>query len=86
MPKRKPRKINRPALNQQIRQAREAAGLTQRELAAKFFGPRKGSVSQRFIWGLESGDKEPNVHHLIAIAKATGHMFPIDADTVMFAD
>jgi transcriptional regulator with XRE-family HTH domain len=79
MPKRKTRKIPRPALNQEIRDARLAAKLTQRELADAI------GVSQRFVCGLESGEKEPNVHHLIAICKATGHTVGIDQDTVLFA-
>ncbi len=78
MPKREPRKPTRPALNIQIRDARLAAGMTQRDLGAEL------KVAQRFIWGLESGEKEPNVRHLIAICEATGCEFLIDSETVMF--
>ncbi len=77
LPKRKRR---RPALNQQIREARLSAKLTQRQLADKL------DVSQRFVCGLESGEKEPNVHHLIAICEVTGHTFAIGRDTVFVAE
>lgn len=80
MPKRKPRPIIRSGLNEQIREVRKAAKLTQSELADAI------GASQRFVSGLESGEKTPNIHHLIAIAEATGHTFAIDAETVIFAD
>jgi len=80
MPKRKPRQITRPGLNEKIREVRLAAKMTQRELADAI------GHSQAFIHQLESGDVRPNVHHLIAIAEATGHTFAIGADTVIFAE
>ena len=73
-----PRKIIRPGLNEQLREVRKSAGLTQAELAAAL------GTSQRFVSGLESGEKTPNIHHLIAIAEATGHTFAVDAETVVF--
>ncbi len=76
MPKRKPR---RPALNQQIREARLAAKMHQRELAAKI------GATQQFVQLLEAGTTSPNVRHLIAICKATGCEFSIDRKTVIVA-
>ena len=79
MPKRKLRPVIRPGLNEQIREVRQTARLTQIELANAI------GVTQRFISGLERGEKTPNIHHLIAIAEATGHAFAIDAETVVFS-
>lgn len=70
----------RPSLHGQIREARLAANMTQAELAKAM------SVSQRFVFALESGDRTPNVHHLIAVCKATGCEFPIDKDIVVFVE
>jgi len=80
MPKRKPRQITRPGLNEKIREVRLAAKMTQRELADAI------GHSQAFVHQLESGRTAPNVHHLIAIAEATGHTFAIDAETVIFVE
>ena len=78
MPKRTPRKISRPGLNEKIREVRTAAKMTQRELADAI------GHSQAFVHQLESGQARPNLQHLIAIADATGHKFGYDGETVIF--
>jgi transcriptional regulator with XRE-family HTH domain len=45
---------------------REAAGLTQRQLAAKL------SRSNSFVWKLEAGERQLNVLEFIEIAKVLG--------------
>ncbi len=46
--------------------AREAAGLTQRQLAAKL------KRSNSFVWKLEAGERQVNVLEFIEIAKVLG--------------
>jgi transcriptional regulator with XRE-family HTH domain len=46
--------------------ARQAAGLTQRQLAAKL------KRSNSFIWKLEAGERQINVLELIEIARVLG--------------
>lgn len=54
------------ALIAAIAEARHAAGLTQRQLAAKL------KRSNSFIWKLEAGERQLNVLELIEIAKTLG--------------
>ena len=68
MPKRK-------TLNDEIREVRLAAGLTQYELGAAI------KVPQDFLSRLEGGTKKLNARHLIAICKATNGTFVIDKNT-----
>jgi transcriptional regulator with XRE-family HTH domain len=53
--------------------AREAAGLTQRQLAAKL------KRSNSFVWKLEAGERQLNVLEFIEIAKVLG----VKASTLM---
>ena len=52
---------------------REAAGLTQRQLAAKL------KRSDSFVWKLEAGERQLNVLEFIEIARALG----VKASTLM---
>jgi transcriptional regulator with XRE-family HTH domain len=54
------------ALIAALAEARRAAGLTQRQLAAKL------KRSNSFIWKLEAGERQLNVLELIEIAKTLG--------------
>jgi transcriptional regulator with XRE-family HTH domain len=54
------------ALIAAIAQARHAAGLTQRQLAAKL------KRSNSFIWKLEAGERQLNVLEFIEIARTLG--------------
>jgi transcriptional regulator with XRE-family HTH domain len=54
------------ALIAAIAEARGAAGLTQRQLAAKL------KRSNSFIWKLEAGERQLNVLEFIEIAKILG--------------
>ena len=54
------------ALIATIAKARRAAGLTQRELAAKL------KRSNSFIWKLEAGERQVNVLEFIEIARTLG--------------
>jgi transcriptional regulator with XRE-family HTH domain len=54
-------------LRNQLRRARETAGLTQRELAAKLV------LSERHFARLESGETDPNARVLFAWAHAVGY-------------
>lgn len=62
-------------LGSQIRDARQAAGLTQRDLAERV------DVRQPFIAAIEAGTKIPSVGLTVAIAAATKTTFSIDAKT-----
>jgi len=53
--------------------ARDAAGLTQRQLAAKL------KRSDSFVWKLEAGERQLNVLEFIEIAKVLG----VKASTLM---
>jgi len=53
--------------------AREAAGLTQRQLAAKL------KRSNSFVWKLEAGERQINVLEFIEIARVLG----VKASTLM---
>jgi transcriptional regulator with XRE-family HTH domain len=53
--------------------ARKAAGLTQRQLAAKL------ERSNSFVWKLEAGERQVNVLEFIEIAKVLG----VKASTLM---
>jgi transcriptional regulator with XRE-family HTH domain len=53
--------------------ARDAAGLTQRQLAAKL------KRSNSFVWKLEAGERQLNVLEFIEIAKVLG----VKASTLM---
>ncbi|HEY3850301.1 MAG TPA: helix-turn-helix transcriptional regulator [Steroidobacteraceae bacterium] len=54
------------ALIASIAKARRAAGLTQRQLAAKL------KRSNSFIWKLEAGERQVNVLEFIEIARTLG--------------
>ena len=54
------------ALITEVVAARHAAGLTQRQLAAKL------KRSNSFIWKLEAGERQINVLELIEIARVLG--------------
>jgi transcriptional regulator with XRE-family HTH domain len=54
------------ALIGEVVAARQAAGLTQRQLAAKL------KRSNSFIWKLEAGERQINVLELIEIARVLG--------------
>jgi transcriptional regulator with XRE-family HTH domain len=54
------------ALCQVLAKAREAAGLTQRELAAKI------GRSDSFIWKIEAGERRVEVLEFMDIAEAVG--------------
>jgi transcriptional regulator with XRE-family HTH domain len=54
------------ALIREVVAARHAAGLTQRQLAAKL------KRSNSFIWKLEAGERQINVLELIEIARVLG--------------
>jgi transcriptional regulator with XRE-family HTH domain len=54
------------ALIAAIARARHAAGLTQRELAARL------KRSNSFIWKLEAGERQVNVLEFIEIARTLG--------------
>jgi transcriptional regulator with XRE-family HTH domain len=54
------------ALIAAIAEARHAAGLTQRQLAAKL------KRSNSFIWKLEAGERQLNVLEFIEIARTLG--------------
>jgi transcriptional regulator with XRE-family HTH domain len=54
------------ALITAIAAARHAAGLTQRELAAKL------RRSNSFVWKIEAGERQVNVLEFIEIARALG--------------
>jgi transcriptional regulator with XRE-family HTH domain len=61
------------ALISAIVAARDAAGLTQRQLAAKL------KRSNSFVWKLEAGERQLNVLEFIEIAKVLG----VKASTLM---
>jgi ribosome-binding protein aMBF1 (putative translation factor) len=54
------------ALIAAVVKAREAAGLTQRQLAAKL------KRSNSFVWKLEAGERQVNVLEFIEIARVLG--------------
>jgi transcriptional regulator with XRE-family HTH domain len=54
------------ALISAIKAAREAAGLTQRQLAAKL------KRSNSFVWKLEAGERQLNVLEFMEIARTLG--------------
>jgi transcriptional regulator with XRE-family HTH domain len=54
------------ALIKEVVGARHAAGLTQRQLAAKL------KRSNSFIWKLEAGERQINVLELIEVARILG--------------
>ena len=55
-----------PSTHRQHRQSPSAAGLTQRELAARL------KRSNSFIWKLEAGERQVNVLEFIEIARTLG--------------
>lgn len=55
---------------EQIRRARERAGLSQQALGEAI--GLSGPGAQTLVSRLESGDREPNLRHLRGIADATG--------------
>lgn len=54
------------ALGIAVQQSRMAAGLTQRELADRL------SISQRYVWELESGKESLVLSRLFAVLRETG--------------
>jgi transcriptional regulator with XRE-family HTH domain len=54
------------ALIREVVAARHAAGLTQRQLAAKL------NRSNSFIWKLEAGERQINVLELVEVARVLG--------------
>jgi transcriptional regulator with XRE-family HTH domain len=60
-----PRKPKQPTFGANLREARQAAGLSQSQL-----GERIGGVTRNVIWRLEADDREPRLTTILRLAEA----------------